>query len=149
VASAKFRWHQNVPHALQITLSNAARDDTQRRAAAVRDQAKINLRVRSHRPSGSASTGLASTIHYVTHQTAAGWTAQVGSDDIRAAWVEQGTGVFGPRKQYIHPRRRTFMVFQSYTPSRRHPGSVIVFATRSKGQPGKHFLKDAARAFRA
>lgn len=109
------------------------RTDAQHRAAKVRDRARQLLRERSANPTGK----IESTIRYVTEQIGPDRVvAQVGSDDPAAGYVERGTGIYGSHHQRITVRSRGSMFFVS-----RQFGDV--FADSVKGQPGKHFLRDA------
>lgn len=112
------------------------REDFGRRVRRVRDAARSNLRRRSARSTGKIER----SIRMVTGQARDGTlVGQVGSDLREAEWVERGTGIYGPHKTPIVPRRGRFMVF---TP---RGSQVQVFARSVRGQPGKHFLRDAAR----
>ncbi len=48
-------------------------------------------------------------------------------------WVNDGTGIYGPRHARITPKRAKFLRFK-------YRGD-IVFAKSVKGQPGKHFVE--------
>jgi hypothetical protein len=112
------------------------RSDLQRRARNVRNRAKELLATRSDNDTGS----LASTIRYVTVDRGKdGLAAQVGSDDERAIWVEEGTGVFGPHGTPIVPSRAPLLVFENSA------GQVFRLAS-VEGQRGKHYLRDALDA---
>lgn len=115
------------------------RADLRRRAGRVREEARRNLRDRS-----DVSTGdLASTIRVATADGPFGPVAQIGSDHPAALWVEEGTGVYGPHRSPIVPTRGRFMRFK---PRRATRGGAFVFARQVKGQPGKHYLRDAIDA---
>jgi hypothetical protein len=118
----------------------AVRSDTQRRARNVRDRARELARERSEESSGA----LPASIRYVTVEGLGEGTvvAQVGSDLRHARWVEDGTGIYGPRGRPIKPVRAKFLVFES----RRFGRKIIASSVR--GQPGKHYLRDALAAAR-
>jgi hypothetical protein len=55
-------------------------------------------------------------------------------------YVEEGTGIYGPKNQVIRPRRAPFLVFQP-------KGLNHVIRVRSvRGQPGQHYMRDALLA---
>lgn len=114
------------------------RADVQRRARRVRDRARDLLNERSAEPTGK----IASSIRYTTAEPRGEGrvAAQVGSDLLEADWVERGTGVYGPHATPIVPRRAKVMVFES-----RMTGG-LVWVSQVRGQPGKHYLRDALQA---
>lgn len=102
----------------------------------MRDKAKQLLRERSAHPTGK----IESSIRYVTREAGPDTIiSQVGSDLKEADYVERGTGVFGPHQQRIRVRSRGSMFFKS-------PQFGDVFADSVRGQPGKHYLRDALTA---
>lgn len=102
----------------------------------MRNRAQQLLRQRSEESTGE----IEGTIRYVTVQKGPDQVvAQIGSDHPAAEYVERGTGLFGPHHTRIVPRHRKSLYFQS-----RKFGAV--FADSSKGQPGKHYLRDALDA---
>lgn len=148
---------ENLRSRIRVDLmvpGGAIRSDVQRRALLVRERAKLLLRERSAKSTGS----IASTIRFTTVQAGPDEVrAQVGSDDPRATWVNNGTGVFGPRNAPIRARGQ-FMVFESSLSTvrkrfirgqhrivSRSPRGTV-FARSIQGQPGKHFLEDALSA---
>ena len=114
----------------------AVREDVKRRAANVRDEARRLLAERADEPSGE----LGRSIRYVTREAAEGSVAaQVGSDLEHAIWVEEGTGVYGPRGAEITPRSAPLLVFRSRSGS-------IIRTPSVRGQRPKRYLRDALRA---
>ncbi len=111
----------------------AARTELQSRARRTRDRARANLRDRSARPTGEIER----TIRFATRETSEGLVAQVGSDHPRALDVERGTGIYGPHRTPIRPRHAKFLRFTPRSSAR------TVYARTVKGQPGKHYLRDA------
>lgn len=107
----------------------------------VAQNARAILNETSADPTGQLAGSIGvSTVHRVGASSQA---IQVGSDLYYAAWVEEGTGVFGPRGSPIRPRNARFLVFHSRT-----TGHKVVTST-VKGQPGKHYLRRALTMFNA
>lgn len=69
---------------------------------------------------------------------------QVGSDLPYALFVEQGTGLWGPRHRIIRPRNGPIMVFRS----QQLPGRPEIHTRKSIGQHGKHYLGPCASEVR-
>jgi hypothetical protein len=63
---------------------------------------------------------------------------RVGSDLYYAAWVHRGTGIYGPHKQRIYPRRARYLVFTV-------KDGTLVFATSVRGQRGQPYLSEALK----
>jgi hypothetical protein len=73
----------------------------------------------------------------------------VGTNVRYGQFVHEGTGIYGPRGQWIYPQRGQFLVFQVKRPfgpmprgkKRPAPGRrPVVFARRVRGTPPTHFL---------
>jgi hypothetical protein len=107
------------------------------RAMGVRIKSRI-IELIHERSDIETPDGLASSIRgEFDPDTDDGFNAIILSDNEAALMVEEGTGLFGPKKSYIFPRNRKFMVFH-------HRGlGQKVFAQRVAGQPGKHMFRDA------
>lgn len=126
---------------LRVSLmaeDGVVRSEVQRRARRVKDRAQNLLAQRSSHPSGE----LGGSIRYTTAEALGpdSVVAQVGSDLYYAAWVEEGTGVFGPLHSEIRARGGDVLVFQSETLGRK------IVTPSVRGQPGKHYLRDALEA---
>jgi len=67
-------------------------------------------------------------------QALSGESASVGSNLIYAKWVHEGTGLFGPHKQYIYPTKKQAL----FWPGAAHP------VKRVAGQKPNPFLTRAA-----
>lgn len=65
---------------------------------------------------------------------------RIGTNVEYARWVHDGTGVYGPLRRPIRPRRAKVLAF---TP---RGSSQTVFATQVRGTPGRPFLRDALEA---
>lgn len=79
--------------------------------------------------------------------------AQIGSNLPYAIFVEQGTGLYGPRASRIYPKRGKFMVWpvknNSGTGRRRYKGGKTqthVFARSTAGMKARPFLVPALDA---
>jgi phage gpG-like protein len=83
---------------------------------------------------------LRSSLH--TEFVLRGWApfVRVGTNVRYAAWVHNGTGIYGPSGKPIVPKRAKVLVF---TP---RGSSTIVFAKFVKGMKARPFLKDALDA---
>jgi hypothetical protein len=135
-------------------MEGVVRPDVQRRARNVRDRARTLCAERSKHSTGR----LPRSIRYTTVQLSDpdAVVAQVGSDEKHADWTERGTGVFGPHRTPIVPTRGQFLKFRSNTiaSTRSTRGSGAfgaaqgrLFLVRSvRGQPAKHYLRDALDA---
>jgi hypothetical protein len=109
----------------------------------------------------SEATGLAGERAFDSGQYAAGIRvlptpgpgALVSATNKISRWTEEGTGVFGPRRQRIRPKRGKYLVFRvqesgsaplaSMSGKRRESG--LIFATSVKGKPPQHVMEDASK----
>jgi len=64
---------------------------------------------------------------------------EVYSDLDHAAYVHQGTGIYGPRNRPIQPRRAKVLAWP-------RPGGGTVFARQSRGQRPQPWLLEALEA---
>ena len=82
--------------------------------------------------SGKMASGIQSRIK-ITRRTIAGmiWAKSP------AAYVEFGTGLWGPTKDYIYPKEKKVLMWRD------GKSGAKVFAVRVKGQPPQPFLKPA------
>lgn len=122
-----------LPHEMQ----DAARDI----GYAIEGFAKDNA---PHR-SGNLYRSIGSKSDF-TADDGASVTVSVGRGAYYANWVEEGTGLFGPLGHFIYPTKGKVMVFPSergFGPA----GDIFergkVFARRTKGQKGQHFMHRA------
>lgn len=95
--------------------------------------------------------GLRNSLHIEFATGPGGVTiARIGSNLPYAIYVHEGTGIYGPRHAMIYPKSGRFMVW----PARNLSGSgtvqfkggktsAFVFATKTKGMPGRPFLVEA------
>jgi hypothetical protein len=107
-------------------------EGVERAAASVRDTARDIVR-RERFDTGA----LAQSIQVYWDFGAADPTCTVGSDLEYAGFVEEGTGLYGPRHSRIYPRRARVLRF------RPKGGGAFVFAPSVAGSPGIHYLERA------
>lgn len=67
--------------------------------------------------------------------------ADIGTNLRHAMWAHDGTGIYGPRGQYITPRRAKVLRWYA-------KGGKPIFARRVRGMRGSHFLERALPAAR-
>ena len=74
----------------------------------------------------------------ITHPNGDPGVRLIGRADY-TEFVDQGTGLYGPLKQWITPKRAKYLSWVGPTGGR-------VFAKRTRGQPGQHFFARGLRA---
>lgn len=67
---------------------------------------------------------------------------RIGSGRRYARWVHDGTGIYGPRRRPIRPRRAKVLVFETKVGRRK------VFAREVRGMTPNRYLRDALPAAR-
>jgi len=70
-------------------------------------------------------------------QLTAGPGALVRAEDEKSRWIEEGTGVYGPKRRVIRPKKGKVLVFKI--------GDETIFAKSVKGRPASHVLRDASQ----
>lgn len=94
----------------------------------------VEARAKGHAPVQYGS--LRGSIHtdgpFVTHDNV---FAKVGTDLNYARHQEEGTGIYGPRKQEIKPKRGKFLVFKK--------GGKLIFAKAVRGVQGAGYFRKA------
>lgn len=77
--------------------------------------------------------------------------ALVRARDRKSNWIERGTGIYGPRRKVIKPKRGDFLVFRipkgaprASMSGDRKPGD-LVFAREVRGRKPTHTMERAAR----
>lgn len=83
--------------------------------------------------------------------------AIIRAQDRKSKWLEEGTGIYGPERTPIRPKRGQFLVFRlggpghpksSQRPRRtsgpKRPGD-LVFAREVRGRPASWVMRDASR----
>jgi len=125
--------------------------------------AEKDLRVRANRVLNAARRGapvdegrLRSSLHVEFITVDGVPVARIGSNLEYAIFVHEGTGLYGPRHDYIYPRNGKFLVWpaknNSYVSTggpRRFVGgktAAFVFAKRVRGMKGRPFLTEALAA---
>ncbi|MCW6003862.1 hypothetical protein K1W54_04595 [Micromonospora sp. CPCC 205371] len=68
--------------------------------------------------------------------------ARIGSPLRKAALIHWGTGIYGPRRQPIRPKRAKYLRFKPKGSNR------VIYARSVKGMKANPFLKDALPAAR-
>lgn len=76
----------------------------------------------------------------------AGPGLRVVATDEKAEWLEQGTGIYGPRRQPIRPKKGEFLVFR-LGPESKHNSKdrPLIFAREVKGRPASWVMRDASK----
>lgn len=114
--------------------------DMLRRGLKVETQAKRNLAGANGRPK-RIDTGQTRSSVYTRMVTYRGFpAARVGSPLRKAVLIHEGTGIYGPRRQPIRPRRGMYLRFKPKGARR------VVYAKSVKGMKPNPFLKDALSA---
>jgi len=72
---------------------------------------------------------------------------RVGTAVLYAAWVHDGTGLYGPRHRMIVPVNKKVLRWKAKGGAAGKNG--YVFSRHSRGMKPNHFLKDALPAFKA
>lgn len=140
-----FRYDQRLDlGALQAQLRSANGGvirDMLRRGLLVETQAKRNLDGANGKPRRIDTGRLraSGTTQVVTFGGELRVTVTFNAKYARA--VHDGTGLYGPRHQYITPKRKRFMKFKTRTSAGRY-----VYARRVAGMRGNPFLADALSA---
>lgn len=71
---------------------------------------------------------------------------RVVATDRKSKWLEEGTGIYGPERKPIKPKRGKYLVFTvptGRTASGRR-GEATVFARSVRGRPASWVMRDAA-----
>lgn len=76
----------------------------------------------------------------ITGTSPANMVARVGSNVEYAHYVEEGTGIYGPKRKRIVPRTKEFLRFMP------KGASSFVFARSVKGMRGRHYLARALQS---
>lgn len=102
----------------------------------VQRQARTNLR--SHNKTGALS---ASLFARVVHRGGLP-IGQVGTPLKRGLWLDQGTGIYGPRRQRIIPKRAKYLRWTTAT-------GRVVFARSVKGIKPTRFLSSSLNVLKS
>ena len=124
--------------------------DLMKRGARVESRAKRNLGGGTGSGPKRVDTGLLrSSINKQLIQTPLGMAVRVGTNVYYARWVHDGTGIYGPKKMKIVPKRARALVFRSIVYGAKKGkwrGKVVVSSV--KGMRGNPFLEEALPAFK-
>jgi hypothetical protein len=125
--------------------------DALRRGYRVQARARRNLSgVTGSGPRRVDTGALRASIKVTLYTNITNMTVRVGSNLRHARWVHDGTGIYGPRRTRITPRRARALVWRAKTGAGsngrgRWRGYVVVSSTR--GMRPNPFLRDALPAF--
>lgn len=136
--------HQREVYALLHSPTRGVAKDMLRRGIRVQSQAKRNLGGGNGHPRRINHSLLRNDISARLVVVRGLPAARVGTGKYYARWVHDGTGIYGPRKRRITPKRGKVLVFPSKTHGRRkgkYAGKVVVRSV--KGMVGNPFLADA------
>lgn len=99
---------------------------------------------------------LRASLAMAVYRTSSGPVVRVGSNVRYAVWVHEGTGIYGPRRRRIYPRRGRFLRWPNINnrypltggPRRYQGGRTrsFVYARSVAGVRGRPFLVDALQA---
>lgn len=123
------RWEPKVAQQLMI------------RGVKVQAQARRYLGGATHHPRRVNTGNLRSSVQVRLYSARSRQSVRVGTNVRYGPFVHDGTGIYGPRRRPIRPRRSKFLVFTA-------SGSIKIFARSVRGMPRNQFLKDALRAAR-
>jgi hypothetical protein len=121
--------------------------DLMRRGLRVESAAKRNLTIG---PPKRVDTGRLRSSITTALITVGGYPAVVVGTNVKyAAYVHDGTGLYGPRKRLIRPISAKALRWETKRP---RPGgrrqSTVVYARYSRGMPPNPFLRNALSAAR-
>lgn len=111
--------------------------DLERRGQRVQARARRLLAGEADHPRRVDTGALRADIRVTTHTD----RVRIGTRRSYARWVHDGTGIYGPRRRVITPRRARALAFRG-----RGGGRVIVRSV--KGMRPNRFLRDALIAAR-
>jgi hypothetical protein len=116
--------------------------DMLRRGLKVESAAKRNLAGANGKPArvDTGQTRASVSTRMVTYR---GYpAARIGTSLRRARWIHDGTGIYGPQRTPIRPKRARYLRFQPKGSGR------VVYTKSVKGMRANPFLKDALDAAR-
>lgn len=137
---ARHKLNRGALNALLRNPAGGLARDMLRRGLKVETQAKRNLAGASGKPK-RIDTGQTRASVNTKPVTYKGYpAARVGSPLRKARLIHGGTGIYGPRRQPIRPKRATLLRFKPKGSAR------VVYARQVKGMKANPFLKDALSA---
>lgn len=123
------------------SFRRAQAKDLLRRGLKVQARARVLLGGAGGHPQRIATGQLRSSVGVQLRSLAGAPIVRIGSGVKHARWVHDGTGIYGPRRRKITPKRSRVLVFEVR-------GGDLVFARSVKGMKKNEFLKDALPAAR-
>jgi hypothetical protein len=77
----------------------------------------------------------------------------IAATDRKARWIESGTGIYGPQRRRITPKKGKYLVFRVRERgssiragvSGRVSESGLIFARSVAGRPASHVMRDASK----
>lgn len=139
MATVRVQHHVNTGaiQALLRSPTGGVMHDLMRRGNRVATQAKKNLDSIPRR----INTGmLRNSIRVVPVRVSGTIGVRIGTSLSYARFVHEGTGIYGPRRRMIVPKRRKALRWVS--------GGRVVFSKKSRGMRPNPFMKNALRAAR-
>ena len=132
-AKASVRIDQAALRRLLTSQQGPVAAELTRRAIRVQNDAKRRCPVDTGR--------LRSSVSHELRQSTRGLLARVGTNVSYALDVHEGTGIYGPRRRPIRPKRAKVLRFKGR-------GGRIVYTKQVKGMRPRPFLRDALGAAR-
>jgi hypothetical protein len=118
--------------------------DLYRRGLKVQARARVLLSGTGGHPKRVNTGHLRASVQVQLRTFAGSPAVRVGSNLKYSRWVHDGTGIYGPRRRPIRPKRAKALRFKG----RRFGKSGYIFAREVKGMKPNHFLTDALPAAR-
>lgn len=122
--------------------------DLLRRGLKVQARARVLLSGGAGHPKRIDTGDLRSSIQVQLRALAGAPVVRIGSGKKHAAWVHDGTGIFGPRGRPITPKSAKVLVFPAAYGAKAGKNRGKVFTRSVKGMPGNPYLRDALPAAR-
>lgn len=123
-------------------IQKAVAKDLLRRGFKVQAKAKILLSGGPGHPKRVDTGLLRSSVQVRLMSTTGATRVRVGTNRRYARLVHDGTGVYGPRRMPIRPKRSKVLKFRVHNSG----GGKTVYARQVKGMRKNEFLKDALPA---
>lgn len=120
----------------------AVAKDLLRRGFKVQAKARVLLAGGAGRPRRIDTGILRSSIQVKLMEATGKPRVRIGTNRRYAMWVHDGTGIYGPKRMPITPKRGKVLAFKSV----KYGKSKTIFAKSVKGMRRNQFLKDALPA---
>lgn len=125
---------RDIERDVRIYMEGVTREQVEGYATAVKAEVKSIIRERALAPTGELAGSIMSTVYDDDFDDAI--SAVVYSDLPQALWFEEGTGLHGPRSQWIMPRSHKFLWFVP------RGKNTAVRASKVEGQKARHPFRD-------